>query len=164
MTDIEHEIADLAEMRTRELKAKWRRLHRAEPPTCLSRDLMIRAIAYRIQERAHGALNKGAKRRLRTLAQELETGGNTAFNPGISLKLGAKLVREWRGQAHTVTVLEDGFDYEGQRGRSLSQIAKRITGAHWSGPRFFGLAGMTGVGRANAGSYPPSKGADGGGS
>jgi Protein of unknown function (DUF2924) len=62
-----------------------------------------------------------------------------AFDPGGMLKTGATLVRQWRGRTHTVLVREDGFEYDGERYRSLTVIAERITGAHWSGPRFFGL-------------------------
>ena len=62
-----------------------------------------------------------------------------SFDPGVVLKTGAKLVREWGGHTHTVLVRENGFEYEGQRYRSLTVIAERITGAHWSGPRFFGV-------------------------
>ena len=140
MTGIEPEIAALASMATHELRVKWRRLYRAEPPARLSRDLLIRAIAFQMQERVHGGLNKTTKRKLRSLAQTLETEGNTAFDPGLSLKPGTKLVREWQGETHSVIVLEEGFDYDGRRYRSLSKIAREITGAHWSGPRFFGIA------------------------
>jgi hypothetical protein len=66
--------------------------------------------------------------------------GALSFDPGIVLKTGATLVRQWRGHSHTVLVGEDGFEYEGQRYRSLTVIAERITGAHWSGPRFFGVS------------------------
>src|SRR5580704_608147 len=78
------------------------------------------------------------QRRLRIVAAEFEKGARS-FDPGGMLKTGATLVRQWRGQTHTVLVREDGFEYEGHRYRSLSVIAERITGAHWSGPRFFGL-------------------------
>jgi hypothetical protein len=104
----------------------------------LSRDLMIRALASKMQERAHGGPGPSIKRRLNTLVGEFEKGGSS-FDPGVVLKTGARLVRQWRGHAHTVLVLDDGFEYEGQRYRSLTMIAARITGAHWSGPRFFGV-------------------------
>jgi len=82
------------------------------------------------------------KRCLNTLAGEFEKGGRS-FDAGVALKTGARLVRQWRGHAHTVLVLEDGFEYEGQRYRSLTMIAARITGAYWSGPRFFGVTKRT---------------------
>jgi hypothetical protein len=126
-------------MGTRELKAKWRRHYRTEPQARLSRDLLIRAIAYKIQERAHGGLSRSTKRRLVSLAKALETEGDVATEDRIRLKSGAKLVREWRGETYRVTVCEDGFELDGRRYRSLSKIAQEITGVHWSGPRFFGL-------------------------
>ena len=73
------------------------------------------------------------------LAGEFEKGAGS-FDAGGVLKTGASLVRRWRGHTHTVLVGEDGFEYDGQRYRSLTVIAERITGAHWSGPRFFGLS------------------------
>jgi hypothetical protein len=82
------------------------------------------------------------KRRLNTLAGEFEK-GRLSFDLGVILKSGAKLVREWRGHAHTVLVLDDGFEYEGRRYRSLTMIAARITGVHRSGPRFFGVTKRT---------------------
>jgi hypothetical protein len=91
-----------------------------------------------MQERAYGGPSPSMNRRLNTLAGEFEK-GRLSFDPGVVRKAGARLVRQWRGHAHTVLVLEDGFEYEGQRYRSLTMIAARITGAHWSGPRFFGL-------------------------
>ena len=108
------------------------------PPLGLSRDLIIRGRADKLQERAHGGPSRALQRRLQTLAGELEKGARS-FDPGMVLKTGASLVRQWRGHTHTVLVREDGFEYEGQRYRSLSVIAEQITGAHWSGPRFFGV-------------------------
>ena len=87
----------------------------------------------------HGGLGKATLRKLRTLAKTLRATGRVGPTPGLSLKPGVRLVREWRGRTHTVTVTEDGFDYAGTSYPSLSNIAKKITGAHWSGPRFFGL-------------------------
>ena len=81
---------------------------------------------------------------LKTLAAEFEK-KSVSFDPGIVPKIGTTLVRQWRGHAHTVLVREDGLVYEGQHYRSLTVIAERITGAHWSGPRFFGLTKRTGA-------------------
>ena len=103
----------------------------------LSRDLLIRALAYDLQERAHGGPSSRAlRRRLQSLAGVSEKG---SVDPGIVLKAGTTLVRQWRGHTHTVLVHKDGFEHEGQLYRSLTAIAERITEAHWSGPRFFGL-------------------------
>src|SRR5262249_2024971 len=116
----------------------WRQLQRTGPPQGLSRDLLIRALANQLQEGSHGRANGALRRRLQTLAGEFDRDG-ASFDPGLVLKTGTTLVRQWRGQVHTVLVREDGFEYEGQRYRSLTMIAERITGAHWSGRRFFGL-------------------------
>ena len=79
------------------------------------------------------------RRKLQTMAKALQTTGRVGPIPSLSLKPGARLVREWRRRTHNVTVTEDGFAYAGTSYPSLTKIAKRITGAHWSGPRFFGL-------------------------
>jgi len=121
-----------------ELRREWRRLYHREPPR-ISRDLLIRGIGYRLQEIEHGGLGKSTRRRLRTIAKALRTSGRVGPAPSFSLKPGARLVREWNGRTYTVTVTEDGFDYAGTSYPSLTKIAQRITGAHWSGPRFFGL-------------------------
>jgi DUF2924 family protein len=121
-----------------ELRCEWRRLYRSEPPR-ISRDLLIRGVGYRLQEIQHGGLGKSTRRKLKTLAKMFRTEGRVAPDPGLSLKPGARLVREWHGRTHTVTVTEDAFEYSGTTYPSLTKIAKKITGAHWSGPRFFGL-------------------------
>jgi hypothetical protein len=138
MDDIEAEIAGLPDRSTHELRLAWRSFYRGDPPLGLSRDLMIRALANKMQERAYGGPSRSLKRHLHTLAGEFEK-GSLSLDPGVVLKTGAKLVREWGGHTHTVLVVGDGFEYEGQRYRSLTMIAARITGTHWSGPRFFGL-------------------------
>ena len=132
----------LARLETLDLSAmrqEWRRLYRAEPPR-LSCDLMMRAIAYRIQEIAFGGLSKATLRRLATLAAEFECDGRIATPAKPRVKPGARLVREWHGRTHAVVVTEDGFEFEGKLHRSLTSIARKITGAGSSGPRFFELA------------------------
>jgi Protein of unknown function (DUF2924) len=131
-------LAALAELSLADLRLEWRRLFRADPPR-LSRDIMMRAIAYRLQEMAHGGASKMTRRRLMSLAAEFETGGTIAPPPGPKIKPGSRLVREWRGRTHTVCVTDDGFEFQGKAYRSLTRIARDITGAQWSGPRFFGL-------------------------
>ena len=121
-----------------ELHREWRRLYNNDSPR-ISRELLVLGIAYRRQEMEHGGLGKATFRKLRTLAKTLHTTGRVGPTPSLTLKPGARLVREWRGHTHTVTVTEDGFEYGGARYPSLTKIARKITGAHWSGPRFFGL-------------------------
>ncbi len=139
MAEVEQEIAALVHMEVPELRAAWQRLHHTEPPARLSRDLLVRAVAYKMQERVHRGLSKATLRKLRDFAARLEADGRAVLDPGPTLKPGTRLVREWRGVTHSVAVLENGFDFDGQRYRSLSKIAREITGARWSGPRFFGL-------------------------
>jgi Protein of unknown function (DUF2924) len=121
-----------------ELRREWRRLFHSEPPM-ISRDLLMRGIGYRLQEIQHGGFGKSTRRKLKTLAKMFQTTGRVAPDPGLSLKPRARLVREWRGRTHTVTVTENGFEYAGTSYPSLTKVARKITGAHWSGPRFFGL-------------------------
>jgi hypothetical protein len=131
-------LAALAGLSLADLRLEWRRLYRAEPPR-LSRDIMMRAIAYRLQEIAHGGPSKATQRRLATLAAEFETSGKIAPPPKPRVKPGSRFVREWHGRTHTVCVTDDGFEFQGKTYRSLTKIALDITGAQWSGPRFFGL-------------------------
>jgi len=138
LAELDREIAGLVDRSTQELRHVWRTLHHTGPPLGLSRDLIIRGIADKLQQRAHGGPSRALQRRLQTLTGELEKGAR-CFDPGMVLKTGASLVRQWRGHTHTVLVGEDGFEYDGRHYRSLTVIAERITGAHWSGPRFFGL-------------------------
>jgi len=138
LSDVEAEIAGLLDRSTQELHLAWRKLHRTEPALGISRDLLIRSLAYDLQQRAHGSPNLALRRRLRTLAAASEKGARSV-GPGVVLKAGSTLVRQWRGCTHAILVREDGFEYEGERYRSLTVIAERITGAHWSGPRLFGV-------------------------
>jgi hypothetical protein len=140
-----------------ELRREWRQLYHSDPPK-ISRDLLIRAIGYRLQEIEHGGLGKSIRRKLKTLAKMFRTTGRVGPDPSLSLKPGARLVREWHSHTHTVTVTEDGFEYDGMNYPSLTKVAKKITGVHWSGPRFFGLKRAG----AESGVPRPSNGDDNG--
>ena len=137
---MEARIIALEALPTADLRIEWRRLYRATPPTRLSRDLLTRGVAYRLQEQAHGGLSLSTKRRLHSLSEGADQRGGSAAAPAIALKPGTKLVREWHGHAHTISVLDDGSEYQGERYHSLTRIARRITGVHWSGPLFFGIS------------------------
>ena len=137
--DLPAKLATLAELDAASLRKEWRRLYRSHPPKRTGRDLLARAVAYRLQERALGGLDAVTKRKLRVFAEQLKSGDGTVFDAGISLKPGAKLLREWHGETYSVTTLDEGFEFNGRRYRTLSEIAREITGTHWSGPRFFGL-------------------------
>ena len=134
----------LAELTPDELRKEWRRLYRSQPPR-LSWDLLVRAVAYRIQELRYGGLSKATSRKLAALVQARGPIADTATASAQKIRSGARLVREWNGRTHTVTVEEEGFTYAGRKYRSLTAIAREITGARWSGPRFFGLAGKRGA-------------------
>ena len=144
LADVDLQIAELVDRSTQELRLAWRQSHRTRPPQGLSRDLLIRALANQLQERTHGGASRVLRRRLQTLAGEFEKRG-ASFDLGVVPKIGTTLMRAWRGRTHLVLVREDGFEYEGQRYRSLTVIAEQITGAHWSGPRFFGLTKRAGA-------------------
>src|SRR3954462_1055196 len=139
MADLGSEVAPLPEMAARQLRAVWRALRCGEPMAPSSRDLLMREIAYKMQERAHGGLAPAIKRRLRGMAEELEANGTGALAPALLLKPGTRLLREWGGRTHTVIVLDQGFEDDGSRYRSLTEIARRTPGAFWSDPRFLGL-------------------------
>ena len=136
--ELSQRIVALNDLTAQQLRDEWRRLYRGQPPR-LSRDLLIRTIAYRMQELAYGGLSKATQRKLDALTRELKGKGRIAVTPDTSLRPGTRLVREWRGRTHTVAVTENGFEYAGKAFPSLTKIAHVITGAHWSGPRFFGL-------------------------
>jgi hypothetical protein len=158
-TSLAKRLAELETMNTAALQVEWRHLFRSQPPS-LSRDLLMRAIGYRYQEIAFGGLGKATARKLRILADAADQAraGTAASSAGndrrgtarAALMPGARLVREWHGRTHVVTVTDAGFDYAGCSYRSLTEIAREITDTHWSGPRFFGLdaaGGKTGGAR-----------------
>jgi hypothetical protein len=132
-----HEIAALRQATQADLKERWRVLYRTEPPRRISRDLLIRALAYRIQERTLGGLKPSTRRLLAKVAADARRPILLAAQP--TLEPGTVLLREWHGTQHQVIVREDGIAFQGKPYKSLSQVAYRITGTKWSGPRFFGL-------------------------
>src|SRR3984893_1482109 len=137
--DVAKALVRLSALTIFELRGEWRRLHRMPPPMRLSRDLLTRGIIYQLQERAYGGLSKAAARKLEQAAADPASRGAAKPAPSVSLKPGTRLVREWRGGTHTVLIHADGVEWRGQRYRSLSVVARKITRARWSGPRFFGL-------------------------
>ena len=137
--DIAKALVRLSELTIFELRGEWRRLHRMPPPMRLSRDLLVRGITYKLQERAYGGLSMATARKLEQAAAGPPSHGAAKPVQPISLRPGTRLVREWRGVTHTVLIHTDGIEWCGQRYRSLSVVARKITSARWSGPRFFGL-------------------------
>lgn len=137
------QLAELGDMPYPALKERWRSLYGTQPPA-YKREHMIRRLAYRIQELAYGGLADQTKAQLERIAEEDEARRQGAKAQrrkpkGTHPLAGTRLIREWNGQRHEVTAVEGGYEYNGRRYKSLSAIAKAITGAHWSGPQFFGL-------------------------
>jgi Protein of unknown function (DUF2924) len=135
---LEEELAALATMSPAQLRDKWQRVYR-EPPPPFAPDLLARGIAYRMQERAYGKLPTATRREIERLQRQFEKTGEVSMEACATTKPGTLLVREWQQVQHHVLILEDGYLYRDRRYSSLTQIANEITGAHWSGPRFFGL-------------------------
>jgi len=130
-------LAVLAHMSPVQLKAEWMRLYKAPAPA-LTADLLARGIAWKLQERTHGGLTPSVLRDVARLAKHMAGSESVNITAG-RIKPGTRLVRDWGRTSHHVTVLERGYLYRDRHYRSLTQIARDITGAHWSGPRFFGL-------------------------
>ena len=125
-----------ARVERQRLGEQWRTLYRCEPPRKLASCWLRMAVAFRLQERSHGALKRSLRRQLEAFAGRAEKSEAPTSSKAAA---GTILVREWQGVTHTVTVLDKGVLYDGKLYRSLTAVADAITGAHWSGPEFFGL-------------------------
>ena len=134
---IEARLAAITLMTSVERKAEWRRVFGIPAPPGFGAGLLTRAIAHALQEKAAGGPDKALQRRMAQLNSK--AGSKKANQAAPSIKPGTWLSRTWHGQVHQVIVLESGYEYAGTRYTSLSAIARLITGAGWSGPRFFGL-------------------------
>jgi Protein of unknown function (DUF2924) len=132
-------LSRLPELNLGELRQQWRILYKTEASPHLSRELLVRAVAYRMQEVALGGLRSGRQRQLQQIARQFKQTGAAATPRRPELKPGTRLVREWQGQTYEVLVLDEGFSWQGTPHRSLSAIARKITGTAWSGPLFFGV-------------------------
>ncbi|QLH40887.1 MAG: DUF2924 domain-containing protein [Defluviicoccus sp.] len=134
------QVAALPEKSTAELKQLWRELYDREPPP-YNRAFLVKRLAYRIQELAMGGLSAWAEAKLKALVEEEDrrVKGKVPVRKGDRPISGTRLIREWRGVEHTATVLDDGFECQGRKFKSLSAIARAITGTRWSGPLFWGL-------------------------
>ena len=133
-------LAALKTATTQELKAQWRELFDSEPPPFNRRYLESR-LAYRIQQLAYGGLKPETIRRLERLGEQLDGGDRkkSRIRADFHPIAGTRLIREWQGVEHVVTVTADGFEWQGQPYKSLSAIARAITGTRWNGWVFFGL-------------------------
>jgi hypothetical protein len=133
-----HEVRAIASLDLEGLRRYWRDRW-GEPPAYRSRDHLHRAAAYRLQTEVFGDLAPSARRKLADYADRFTQDRRFTPTPGPALKPGSSLIREWRGARHEVAVTADGFQYQGERFTSLSQVAFRITGTKWNGLVFFGL-------------------------
>lgn len=136
--EVAQEVTRLLTLDPKALHQKWRAFFGDNPSPRLGRSFMIRALAYEIQERAFGGLKPSSRRMLYRIA---EGGVETALQSVQKRRAtaGTVLIRQWRGTSHRVTVHERDVVYRGRRYKSLSEVARTITGTRWSGPRFFGL-------------------------
>lgn len=130
--NIEDRINALASMSARQLRVEWQRVYKSAAPD-ISANMLRLGIAYRMQEKAFGGLGSDTVRALRRIAKTGRANARPSIRPGT------RLVRSWNGRTLVVHVGDDGFVMDGRHYRSLSEIAREVTGARWSGPRFFGL-------------------------
>ncbi len=133
---------DLKDLETRgddELKNRWRILYGTKPPQKIHRSLLIAAVAHRMQENALSALKSPVRRRLMQAANNPATPRHSPHYSSLRPRVGTVLVRDWGGVTHQAKVLEDGILFRSKRYKSLSEVARVITGSRWSGPLFFGL-------------------------
>ncbi|MET2829327.1 DUF2924 domain-containing protein [Mesorhizobium shangrilense] len=162
--DLENEIAGVGDLDRDELVARWAKIFRCPPPPGVRRELLSYAIASDLQAKRLGGLSAEGKKALKlaianvvakmprsgqTDTDATALGGDSSGNTGkakrsdtiarATPRVGARLIRDWNGRTNVVDVVKDGFLFEGTKYLSLSAIARKITGAHWSGPRFFGL-------------------------
>ena len=122
-----------------ELRQQWRGLYKTQAPRHFSRELLVRAVAFRMQEVARGGLRPEPQRQLRRIAQQFKETGDATMGARAEPKPGTRLMRQWQGRTYDVLVLDGGFSWQGTHYRSLSALARTITGTSWSGPLFFGL-------------------------
>ena len=139
---LEDQIASLGDLSRHELVERWQAHFKTPPPKGIRRPLLMRALAYQLQAKRWGGLRRDTARQLRAVAAGSASEGPARRNKSAAdVKPGMRLYREWSGKTHVVEVTEKGVFWNGQHHRSLSAVARAITGARWSGPRFFGLKG-----------------------
>lgn len=138
--NISGQIAKLRDLPREQLLVVWQMLYRRAAPTGIRREVMVPLLAYRMQESAYGGLKPSTRSELHRIARGIEK--SSASNDRIRqprMKPGTRILRHWRGETHEVVVTLSGFEYRGVSYRSLSELARKITGTRWSGPAFFGL-------------------------
>jgi hypothetical protein len=147
---VEQEIKNLIGASRKRLKETWKSLYATDAPERMSEDHLKRAIAHRIQENAFGGLKSATRKLLERVADDAGARRPIKTSSKPKVRPGTLLVREWHGKTHKVTVTEEGVLYRGNQYPSLSEVARKITGAHWSGPLFFGLKAVAKIGKDGA--------------
>jgi hypothetical protein len=137
--NLDEQLKQLPGEKRTELRAIWQGLFGELPHQKLRREILVPILAYRLQEKALGGLKPSIAKRLRALDENIATGKITTAVTLTQPRPGTRMVREWQGRLHEVAVVDGGFEYSGSRYKSLSEIAREITGTRWSGPAFFGL-------------------------
>ena len=140
---IEEQLAALTTLSSAQLRGEWLRLYKMPAPK-VTADLLRRGVAWKMQEKALGGFSSPALRQIERLVRGSAGGGAAVRQPPLRIKPGTRLVRDWGGESHHVVVLDKGYLYRERHYGSLSRIASTITGAKWSGPRFFGLTRSAG--------------------
>jgi hypothetical protein len=154
---LEAEIARLPDLGHEDLRKRWKLLFGRPAPKSLRRKFMARAVAYQMQVAAYGGLSAAAKRRLREIAVSVRNGDRSGVLGGVQIKPGTQLIRQWQNTTHTVVVLDDGFALDGRTHKSLSAVAKVITGTNWNGYAFFEIKRAARGNKAAAGSKRDSR-------
>jgi Protein of unknown function (DUF2924) len=137
--DVSNRIAQLRSLSRKKLIELWQELYGKASPPEIRRELMVPFLAYRMQEKRYGGLKTSTRSELRRIARSLERKPSAELSIRPRIKLGTRLCRRWRGKMHEIFVTESGYEYCGIGYRSLSEVARKITGTRWSGPAFFGL-------------------------
>jgi len=135
MDALQDQLEALRLMKLAELKIEWRRVYHTPPPASYTADLLMRGIAYKLQEKVHGKLLLQSRKYLENFDRDCDE----TPKPSNGSKPGTCFVRSWKGRTWTVMATDRGYECEGETYRSLSAIARMITGARWNGPRFFGM-------------------------
>jgi hypothetical protein len=136
---LEAEIRRLPDLSLPELRDRWKAVFGNPAPSSLRRKFLARAVAYQMQVDAYGGLSNSTKRRLREIVDALRRGNPDAAGVARTIKPGTQMLRQWRDKTHVVTAVTSGFEWNGHTYKSLSAVAKQITGTNWNGYAFFGI-------------------------
>lgn len=137
--ELEAEIRRLPDLSLDDLRARWKALFGHTAPKSLRRRFLARAVAYQMQVEAYGGLSASTRKRLQAIAAGVRQGSLDVAGIAKTMRPGTQMLRQWKDHTHTVTALSDGFEWNGRTYKSLSAIAKEITGTSWNGYAFFGI-------------------------